>query len=93
LKTHTEQNLSGIKHAAQLLCEAALILRQRAAYLHKNLARLLKFNGLRGPFGTRQMRQAWLKAIPEVDFSCGILTLIFNGKKRDGWRQSSAVRQ
>jgi hypothetical protein len=50
VKTHTEHNLSGIKHAMQLLCEAVLILRQRAVRLHKNLARLIKIQQLARTF-------------------------------------------
>jgi hypothetical protein len=92
-EAHTEQNLSGIKHAPQLLCEAALILRHRGAHLHKNLARLIKFNSLRGPLQTPQTPPAWLKTIPEVDFFSGILTLTLTVQRRDGWRQSSAARQ
>ncbi|KRC02042.1 hypothetical protein ASE23_11290 [Rhizobium sp. Root73] len=50
VKAHTGHNLSGIKHAPQLLCEAVLILRSRAAHLHKNLARLIKIQQLARAF-------------------------------------------
>jgi len=81
LKAHTEHNLSAVKHALKRLCEAALILRQELTHLHKNLARLIKFNSLRVRFRTAQTSLAFRKTIPEVDFSRGILTLPMTVKR------------
>ncbi|WP_455271299.1 hypothetical protein [Rhizobium herbae] len=81
LKTHTEHNLSAIKHALDLLCEAVLILRQRPAICTKILPGLLRFNSLRAPFGRSRNPPARPKTIPEVDFSCGILTLLTTVKR------------